>query len=413
MSSTESKRKSNGSTHSRISPSSLGRVLLCPGSVQMCERYAPEQAVSPAALIGTRRHEHMAAAMRRSVRMVWEDRREVLRKRAELVDAEDVAPCLEALAGVQSILSEWQPRSKVDVERRYQVSPVHGISGTLDLAYWDMSGAPHVVDYKFGQHPVEAADNPQLMAYMLGLCRSRMPLMITGQRVYMHIVQPGSRPSVKTATAAIGDLLIWWTGTVTRAINAALSPHWAKHCHASDEACRWCGAAGVCRAYASWRNEAAARVFGVADAVSPESDPESDPAANPALSEDEILAAYRDAQGLKAAISAVEAAARNVLASGPRGGYRLAAPRSRRVWRDEDDAALWAYLERLAADNPTVQLYAPAGILSPRQMIQRNPQLKDDPTLAAHVVAEPQGVGRIVPDRSASDVFAGHIDGDD
>lgn len=407
------KDKSNGknesSTHSRISPSGLARVLLCPGSVQMCEQYAPEQADNQAALIGTRRHEHMAHVMRMLPSLSWPARRGLLHKRAERAAAEDVAPCLEAFDGVQGILSRWSPTGYiVKVEQSYIISKRYDVSGTIDLAYWDWSGSPHVIDYKFGAHPVEAEGNPQLMAYMLGLCSDRLSTMPTGQAVYMHIVQPGASPTVKTAIAKIGDLLMWWSGPVTRAIDAALSQHWAKHCHASEEACRWCRAAGVCRAYASWRNEAAARVFGVAAAL-----PQADDTASPALSADEIMTAYRDAQALKAAISAVEAAARNVLAAGPRGGYRLTAPRSRRAWRNEDDAALWAYLGRLAADNPTMQLYTPAGILSPRQMLQRNPQLKDDPTLARHVVSEPQGAGRIVPARSASDVFADYIDNDD
>ena len=167
------------SAHSTVvGGSSAGRVIACPGSVQLV-RKAPPQVENAYMAAGTRLHEAIADIL--SDKPV--DRTKF--------DDDENAKLDFALAFVDSLEGE-QPGKilEYDVEARVQWDEAVGVFGTVDFI-GRIGDTVVVLDWKFGDGVmVEVQDNPQLLFYALAALRSGHWAFENAYFVELVIVQP-------------------------------------------------------------------------------------------------------------------------------------------------------------------------------------------------------------------------------
>lgn len=174
-----------------------------------------------------------------------------------------------------------------------------------------------IVDFKHGAGvPVEATDNPQLIAYALGALNMVEPDF---DRVDLVIIQPRAPHSsgpVRVHTMSPEEVSKWGE-QIDAAIGEASKPLGRIK---PGPHCRFCPAASICPAL-TFATKAIARV---ADGPPPE--------------EVERLARVLDqAERVEAFLAACREAAIGLLENGlPVPGWKLVAKRSRRVWADEE-----------------------------------------------------------------------------
>ena len=167
------------SAHSTVvGGSSAGRVLACPGSVQLV-RKAPPQIENTYMAAGTRLHEAVADIL--SDKPV--DRSKF--------DDEENAKLDFALKFVDSLEAEEPGRIlEYDVEARVQWDEVLGAFGTVDFI-GRIGDTVVVLDWKFGDGViVDAENNSQLLFYALAAFRSRHWAFENAYFVELVIVQP-------------------------------------------------------------------------------------------------------------------------------------------------------------------------------------------------------------------------------
>lgn len=177
--------------HGRLSPSSMQRILKCPGSL----------AITP--------KDH------KSVSSMWAD--EGTRKHAEL------AKHLEHMSDVDDpdlngfLDYVWELRQQYDhiasgIESKFAHPTIEGFSGTVDYWFYGRDEVGHqlfVMDYKHGQHiEVEAEGNLQLKSYVL-LITANHPYMLRHCESFRGVIhQPRSfvNPGLKSTRFSIQDL---------------------------------------------------------------------------------------------------------------------------------------------------------------------------------------------------------------
>jgi len=167
------------SAHSTVvGGSSAGRVLACPGSVQLV-RKAPPQIENAYMAAGTRLHEAVADIL--SDKPV---------DRAKFDDEEN-AKLDFALKFVDSLEAEEPGHIlEYDVEARVQWDEVPGAFGTVDFI-GRIGDTVVVLDWKFGDGViVDAENNSQLLFYALAAFRSRHWAFENAYFVELVIVQP-------------------------------------------------------------------------------------------------------------------------------------------------------------------------------------------------------------------------------
>ena len=167
------------SAHSTVvGGSSAGRVLACPGSVQLVRR-APPQVENAYMAAGTALHEAIADIL--SDKPVDRDQ----------FDADELAKLDFAVEFVDEL--EREEPGKVleyDVEARVKWDEVPGAFGTVDFI-GRLGDTAIVLDWKFGDGVmVSAQDNPQLMFYALAALRSNHWAFEGATFVELIIVQP-------------------------------------------------------------------------------------------------------------------------------------------------------------------------------------------------------------------------------
>lgn len=157
--------------HALFAPSSMARIVQCPGSVLLAAAY-PEADDSPEAAEGTAAHWVMAAALEGS-------------------KLGDTAPngvpvdddMTEGAALVAEVVAGWgQP---FHVEQHVSIARIHAehCHGTPDV-----TTQTRVLDYKYGYGFVDVFENWQLMAYAAATTATLSP----GADIELVIVQPRS-----------------------------------------------------------------------------------------------------------------------------------------------------------------------------------------------------------------------------
>lgn len=320
--------------HSRFAPSAAARWIACPGSIPLSEKvaerprskYADEGTIAHAVLDHCLRDGSTAESFRGFRGSVSESGAvnfapgviNVDPKRGdfliddEIVDSVDLAlTWIRSYPGIDAAICYG--------EQTVAIREVDGeiVFGRVDLLVHFPFDRLLVVDFKHGAGvPVEAVENPQLIAYALGALDL---IEVDFDRIDLVIIQPRAPHSsgpvrIHTMTP---EEVSKWGDRIDEAIREAKTPE-ARI--VPGDHCRFCPAASVCPALRlATKTIARASDF-------------------PPPAEVEKLASVLDqAERVEAFLSACREAAIGLLENGvdiP--GWKLVAKRSRRVWKDEE-----------------------------------------------------------------------------
>jgi hypothetical protein len=168
------------SEHSRLSPSSMARILVCPGSAID----NPRDTGGPAAEEGT--YVHSLCERILNGETLYE---------GDYHNEEMKAAVFTFVSYVRAFQNEFSPNSETHIEVRLvsEETPDHG--GTLDVGIVSDKHL-HVIDLKYGLKPVNPKNNKQILSY-LTLLDEKYP---GRERFFGTIVQPrvfGSSPAVE------------------------------------------------------------------------------------------------------------------------------------------------------------------------------------------------------------------------
>jgi hypothetical protein len=355
--------------HSVFSPSSMKRIILCPGSV-LAELKSPIPDESPYAKEGTLLHHYCEKAFSERPdnplsyvsETDWSSERKVL--------------VMEALEYVLKIKALHHGPVRVSLESKGSLASwgLPEIYGTMDVKI-ESEARLDVLDYKFGFGiQVFAEGNPQCACYLA----SSIDYDPSGpqKELYVHVVQP-----------PLNHYDVWnvkWsvlTTMVLDTINNALMEAKSEHpsFNPSMEACRWCNANMICEhRLQSIRKKASAVIKASRSPTT--------------VKTHEWKKILDGADDLQQAIKDVRAFAQREIKS-TRGfpGYKLIAGRSKRVFKDPKVGQEFI-LERLGDEG-----YGPTPIISLAQAEKKLPGLKKDQEWQ-DLITKPTGKPVLVPE---------------
>lgn len=334
-----------GNGHAKLAPSSAYRWLSCPGSVELNESVVDTG--SSYAEEGTAGHEIFAFAGRGTELNTF------LGKRIHVEDGapEGVEVTQELLDHVAEAL-EWvreykeaHPRAVIFQEQKFEIGaynfdlPPGVLYGTADF----VAISPEelcIADLKLGFVNVVAPENEQLILYALGA------LSATGwihDTIRIAILQPKTgAPKEVVYTAAQMDAFreAYAPGVKIAAEGGPLV--------ASEEACRWCKAAGVCPEIKKATLALARREF--SNLIT--------------LSGEEVAEILEKGTMIEQALKSVRAHALKLLEIDPNSipGWKRVQGEKKRRWKDEDVA-----MEKFKASLP-LDVIAPRSLVSPLQV---------------------------------------------
>ena len=163
----------------RIRPSSAARIMQCPGSLQLSEKY-PELEESPEAAEGTQAHDVCVQTLKGTPVVMLKDATEEMIEGAQMYCGD----IWTTQAGV--------PGSNLHIESFIPCGNVHPDNGGTPDA-WMFDGANDIVylwDYKFGHGFVDARDNWQLLDYAAGISKQLQPSKTGNRKYVLTVVQP-------------------------------------------------------------------------------------------------------------------------------------------------------------------------------------------------------------------------------
>lgn len=256
------------SAHARLSPSSAHRWLQCPASVALAEQVISEhgEQTSTYANEGTQAHEVAEIEASLAFGLITPDKHAerllAWRDRVPAERHEDMLRHAAAYVDLLRTLAEDKEHAQVMLEQRVDTG-VDASWGTLDAAIVSPTHI-HIVDYKYGMGiPVDATRNPQLMLYAIGGVEL-FDAVSTPETVCMTIHQPRIGHTSHYCVPA-SELRQWRDQVVRPAAALALSGD--AYFAPSESACRFCPAAGECRARVEYMTR---RDFGNPDSLTPE-----------------------------------------------------------------------------------------------------------------------------------------------
>lgn len=299
------------SAHAKLSPSDSARWISCPAAIRMDESLREQGLLvddeSSYAREGTLAH--ALGELEASLHFGLINKRQYagrLRQWRKEFDAEGYpGGTLEEMqehvtAYVDLIVERMQrrPLSQLLLEQRMD-SGIERCWGTSDAVIVSPTHI-EIIDFKYGAGVyVDAYDNSQLRIYGLGALRTFGELLGTPDLIVVTVHQPRME-NVSSEEFVPNELLAWSDGVAAPAANEALHDPNARF-GPSEKACRWCPAAGICRARIE---KAVAEDFG-----DPFVDEPLAPAKPETLTPEEVGKALRRVGEIKAWCAALEAAA--------------------------------------------------------------------------------------------------------
>lgn len=254
---------SNLPAHSPVGPSSIKRVLSCPGSVGLIAAIEHEEdhdEDSEHATTGTAVHHLIEQAFRQNAD-AWQYVGQVVAKDGTFgfecdgpIEGIKITPPLSNAAQVflTAVRNAHPDRNQGDffVERKFHCPTIHPqFFGTSDAVY---VGGPdgayilHIWDYKNGAGVVvEVEGNEQLMGYACGVIEE-LGLWGKLDKVVLHVVQPNGfhrDGMVRTWETDEESLVTWLEDVLIPGIELATNPAMdevAAYKTASGEHCRFC-----------------------------------------------------------------------------------------------------------------------------------------------------------------------------
>jgi len=240
------------SDHAMLSPSKRYRWAVCPGSIRE-ESKLPPKPGGPAAIDGTHTHTVLEQALKTEMPASFFVGQ-------ELVDHEgkftvDKARADRVQFALDYIASRVASNPGAEVFSEEKVDPAYlvgrdDMSGTVDVQIVGSTGI-EIIDYKDGINAVEAKDNHQMEQYALGIIAKYMAQGRFFETIAMTIIQPKSREKggkgVDTHYTTVAEMLgkvqqMKAEAEATDDPDAPLVP--------GDKQCKYCPAAGGCRARA-------------------------------------------------------------------------------------------------------------------------------------------------------------------
>lgn len=224
--------------HSNYSPSQLERIILCPGSVDLCLT-VPKKPTSPYAAEGTLLHSYTQQVLE-----MWP---EIPDLEYESLDHE--AAVADSVNYLREQIDFDEPGLRRFQELKVRMAGHEEVYGTLDFAAISPTRLD-IADFKFGRGiEVQALDNPQLLAYLDGflyMLQTQFPDLYELAKTvpwYVHIVQPRIE-NYQWEQITPHDLK-HFNALIDRTIRLANSPN--PPFKPGEVQCRWCDAGGVCR----------------------------------------------------------------------------------------------------------------------------------------------------------------------
>jgi hypothetical protein len=236
-------------SHANLAPSAAERWISCPASVRLVADYQEGENVY--AQEGTKAH--ALGELEASLAFGLITKRQYTGRLAKwaLSDPHLDEPDLREMQGhvahyvrFLAELVDQTPGSHVLVEQKVNTG-IEQCYGTSDAIIVSPT-IVHAVDLKYGQGvPVSAIGNPQLRLYGVGALEMFDDLLGGIETVRCTVFQPRLN-SVSTEELTAAELREWRDGLKPIAKEALWSakPHFGP----SEDACRWCPAAGDCRA---------------------------------------------------------------------------------------------------------------------------------------------------------------------
>ncbi len=383
--------------HARLAPSAASRWMACPGSARLCQFVVDSG--SDDADRGTACHAVLERALREGGdALSYAGRAIVVGEKRIEVTKEMAGWVAEVVAWVVWYL-DAHPGASLRTEERIAVGRAFGVPddvwGTADVV---VVGPEEILvhDAKFGYVEVGIDDNPQLLLYTIGLAAD-YGWVFERYRTVIHQPQCGAP---KERAVSRGELLDYQRRYLPK-IRATFDPE--APLVPSDEACRWCPAAGVCPALQERAIVLAQREFASLETISV----------------DDLSALLTHATRIRAGLDAAERHALKLIQLGGRvPGFKIVGSKKHRVWRDE--AAAEATLRKLGYDEddfrPRRTITPPQAekLVGKRTAAQLAPLIEwptGEPTLVPEADSRPPLAGDFQPILPPADVAAGELPG--
>jgi len=299
------------SEHAKLSPSDSSRWISCPAAIRMDESLREQGLLvddeSSYAREGTLAHALGEIEASHAFGMI--DRKAYLKAKREWTKEfnaeqypdgtlEEMQEHVRTYLRILKEKLERFPMSKLFLEQRMD-SGVEKCWGTSDAVIVSPTHI-EIVDLKYGAGvSVEAEDNSQLRIYGLGALNTWGDVLGDTELIVMTVFQP-RMDNVDSEEMHPDELRAWKEGVVDPAAAEALHNPDAKF-GPSEKACRWCPAAGFCRARIE---KSTLSDFGD---ILVEEEPE--PPKPELMTEEEIARAFRRIPAIRAWCAALEAAA--------------------------------------------------------------------------------------------------------
>lgn len=339
----------NAPTHSMLSPSKAEQWTTCTASVRFIrdnkDRLPPDKP-TPAAMEGTKAH-HVAEAL------ILKEDIPVYATKDMLLHARGYAEFCNGVMLGSKVFSHG-------VEKRVPLYYLPQERGTVDFFAHTSSGL-HLVDFKYGYGEVESVGNKQMAIYAASMIREWQqsdamwgckPRVSGDTKVTMTIYQPRLTTEMVTWEITVKELLAFVDKEITPHARAILAgePGVFK---ASEKACKFCPAKGMCKAY----ND---HLLGDFDTEVLDAPPKVE-----SMSEEYILRMYALRDNLAEWIDSIEKYVNaKVLSGKPMPGLKVTLSNGgHRYWRDPTRASKVLMELGLAYD----EVFPPSDVISPAQ----------------------------------------------